>query len=94
MSKKVEDYIQEHTRNGINIAGNPIHAVSTWNYHSWLTPDDARAVAQIAREEVIEKAVEFLKSYRREYPDGKGYIPGIVDDETIENFKKYMEDSV
>ena len=30
----------------------------------------------------IEKACEFLKSYRQDTPDGFGYIAGIVNDET------------
>lgn len=38
----------------------------------------------------INKACEFLTSYRRDYPDGTGYVAGIIDDETIEDFKKYM----
>ena len=38
----------------------------------------------------IEKACEFLKSYRQDTPDGFGYIAGIVNDKTIEDFKTYM----
>lgn len=44
------------------------------------------------KEDFLNKACEFLKSYRRDYPDGTGYVAGIIDDETIEDFKKYMED--
>ena len=32
-----------------------------------------------------------MKSYRQEIYDGLGYIAGIVNDKTIEDFKKYME---
>lgn len=39
----------------------------------------------------IEKAVEFLKSYRQDTPDGTGYIAGIIDDKTIEDFKNYLK---
>lgn len=39
----------------------------------------------------IEKACEFLKSYRQEIYDGVGYIAGIVNDETIDDFINYME---
>ena len=39
----------------------------------------------------IEKTEKFLKSYRRETHDKTGYIPGIVDDKMIEDFKKYMK---
>ena len=43
-------------------------------------------------EDAFDKACEFLKSYRQETPDGMGYIAGIVNDETIEDFRKYMEE--
>ena len=39
----------------------------------------------------IEKACEFLKSYRQEIYNGLGYIAGIVNDETIEDFRKFMK---
>ena len=39
----------------------------------------------------IEKTVKFLKSYRQDTLDGMGYIAGIVNDKTIEDFKNYME---
>ena len=38
----------------------------------------------------IEKACEFLKSYRQDTCDGTGYIASIVNDKTIEDFRKYM----
>ena len=43
------------------------------------------------RADVIEKACEFLKSYRQDTFDGTGYISGIINDETIEEFKKVVE---
>ena len=39
----------------------------------------------------IEKACEFLKSYRQDTYDGMGYIAGIVNDKTIEDFRNYMK---
>jgi hypothetical protein len=39
----------------------------------------------------IEKACAWLKSYRQDTPDGTGYIAGIVNDKTIEDFRKYMK---
>ena len=39
----------------------------------------------------IEKACVFLKSYRQDTPDRLGYIAGIVNDKTIEDFRKYMK---
>ena len=54
-------------------------------------PDDETAVEYIRKDAFIEKAAEFLKSYRQEIYDGVGYIAGIVNDETIEDFKNYMK---
>ena len=51
----------------------------------------AREVAEKLTDAFIEKAVKFLKSYRQDTLDGMGYIAGIFNDKTIEDFKKYME---
>ena len=53
-------------------------------------PDDETAVEYTRADAFIEKACEFLKSYRQEIYNGVGYIAGIVNNETIEDFKKYM----
>lgn len=42
--------------------------------------------------DAIEKACEWLKNYRQDTPDGLGYIAGIVNDKTIEDFRKIMEE--
>ena len=47
---------------------------------------------ELGYKDAIDKACEFLKSYRQETPDGMGYIAGIVNDETIKDFRKYMEE--
>lgn len=39
----------------------------------------------------IEKACEFLKSYRQYTPDGTGYIAGIINYKTIDDFVNYMK---
>lgn len=52
---------------------------------------DNDSIEYIKKDAFIEKACEFLKSYRQEIYDGEGYIAGIVNDETIEDFKKYMK---
>ena len=49
-------------------------------------------IEYVRKDAFIEKACEFLKSYRQDIYDGQGYIAGIVNDETIEDFKKYMEE--
>lgn len=48
-------------------------------YYPWLTPDHARAVAEKARQEVIDKACEWL---RRNVDSSMWLI----------NFRKYMEE--
>ena len=48
--------------------------------------------AKWADQTMIEKACKFLKAYRRDTPDGMGYIAGIVDDDMIEDFRKAMNE--
>ena len=50
------------------------------------------AGAEWQKEQTIDKACEWLKSYRQDTYDGTGYIAGIVNDKTIEEFKKAMEE--
>lgn len=45
----------------------------------------------VQKQQMIDKACKFLKSYRQDTPDGLGYFAGIVNDKTIEDFKKYMK---
>ena len=45
-------------------------------------------VEYVPTDAFIEKACEWLKSYRQDTPDGTGYIAGIVNDKTIEEFRK------
>lgn len=57
--EKVEQYIKEHTKE----TSSPI---IDWNgniaiYQPWLTPKDARRVAEIAREETIKEVCEWIK---------------------------------
>lgn len=48
--------------------------------------------AKWADKTMIEKACRWLKSYRQDTHDGMGYIAGIVNDKTIEDFRKAMEE--
>lgn len=50
------------------------------------------AGAQWADKTMIDKAVKWLKSYRRVTSDGMGYIAGVIDDTSIEDFRKAMEE--
>ena len=51
-----------------------------------------KAGAEWQKKQLIEKAYEWLKSYRQNTPDGTGYIARIVNDKTLEEFRKAMED--
>lgn len=50
------------------------------------------AGAQWADKTMIDKAVEWLKNYRQYTHDGMGYTSGIVNDRTIDDFRKAMEE--
>ena len=61
-------------------------------YMNWVNyPLEEIQVEYIRTDAFIEKACEFLKSYRQYTPDGMGYIAGIVNDETIDEFRNYMK---
>ena len=86
---KVRQFIKDYTRNCSNELCYEEGIGKL--YEPWLTPDQAMAAVEIAREEVINKACEWLKSYRQDTSDGTGYIAGIVNDKAIEDFRKYIE---
>lgn len=39
----------------------------------------------------LDKVCEFLKTYEQDTYDGIGYIPGIINDQTIEDLRKEFE---
>jgi hypothetical protein len=53
---KAEKFINEHTRN----CSNDWYDDLSHGYEPWLTPDQARRAVEIAREEMIEKACEYI----------------------------------
>ena len=68
-------------------------------------PDESRANVQFncfelqqayedGYDRAVELACEFMKSYRQDTFDGTGYIAGVINDKTIEDFKKKMEEGV
>ena len=92
---KAEDFIKDCTRHHSNAqidANDLTKEVKVLYFHEWLGPDQALRAVEIAREELIDKACEWLKSYRQDTPDGTGYVDGIVNDKTIEEFKQAMEE--
>ena len=79
---KAEKYISEHTRNCSNVFVNP-QLGGTEENCPWLTPDQARKAVEIAREEMIEKAVKWLKN------NLEGVVGGSI---YIEDFLKAIKD--
>ena len=69
---KAEKFIQDYTRNCSN-EFEPQKAPPSV-YNPWLTPDQARRAVEIAREEMMEQTLDFLKD--RLYKTG--YV-GIID---------------
>ena len=51
---KAEEFIQENTK--------ALKESNGKEYFKWLTPDDARKAVEIAKEEMIEKFYDWLKS--------------------------------
>ena len=56
---KAEKFISDYTRNCSNelIAVESRAGKEVVSYHEWLTPDQARKAVEIAREEMIERAL-------------------------------------
>ena len=85
---KAEKFIQDYTRNCSNVvAYSGMIEGSELRYHEWLTPDQARSAVEIAREEMIEKGIEFLKDHLEGYD-----IFGSDIERSVESFKLAMKD--
>ena len=91
---KTEKFISDCTRNCSNELGaiENIEGTRVISYHEWLTPDQARRAVEIAREEVIEKACEYLDLHCNEVKTEDNGIAGWIDNEFIDNFRKAMKD--
>lgn len=89
--KKVEQYIKNYTRNCSNLLYRDyIGGFDKTVYQPWLTPDHARRVAEIAREETIKEVFNYIKD---KYEDiGLQYIRGYEADVLIEDLKKHLEE--
>ena len=62
--RTTEDYISAYTRHCSNelVAVQDISGKRVVSYHEWLTPENARSVALIAKESTIEAVKEALLS--------------------------------
>ena len=64
MESKIEKYISDCTRNCSNelCSVEDRYGKTIISYREWLTPDQALRAAEIAKEETINKAYEWLKA--------------------------------
>jgi len=69
---KAEQYIKNYTRRCSN-------ELVSEGFHEWLTPDNALRVAEISKQETIDKACEFIQKTL-----GSHFM--------VTQFKKFMED--
>lgn len=81
---KAEKFISEYTRNCSNQIINGDYGTIIPHFNPWLTPDQARMAVEIAREEMIEKAIKWV-----EYNNENG---GCKFDGWVENIKQAMKD--
>ena len=73
---KAEKFIEDYTRKCSNEDG--------FDYVPWLTPDQALRAVEIARDEMVEKAIKWV-----EYNNENG---GCKFDGWVENIKQAMKD--
>ena len=81
---RAEKFINDCTRNCSNENGGWTDGDYVQIYQPWLTPDQARRAVEIAREEMIEKAIKWV-----EYNNENG---GCKFDGWVENIKQAMKD--
>ena len=81
---KAEKFIIDSTKNYSNEKRITVGKISHWEKQHWLTPDEARKAVEIAREEIIEKAIKWV-----EYNNENG---GCKFDGWVEDIKQAMKD--
>ena len=87
---KARQFIKDYTRGCSNelCAVEDRYGKKVISYHEWLTPEQALAAVKIAREELIEKACEWLNNFYSE--DRHCYLVA----EDIKAFKQAMEEQL
>lgn len=88
---KADEFIRKHTRNCSNVLRSRLHEKGLIEeiYNPWLTPDQARRAVEIAREEMIEKACEYLDGFI-EILNDHGH--GLKKERIIGGLKQAMKD--
>ena len=84
---KASDYIRDYTKRCSNelVSVESKAGKEVIPYHEWLTPENALAAVEIERQEVIEKACNWLEPIFKNYA---GYYCGM---DMLEDFKQAME---
>jgi hypothetical protein len=90
---KAEKFIQENTKDCSNIFEG-YHPNGKQAYFPWIHPKQARKAVEIAREEMIEKACEYLDIHCNEVKTEDNGIAGWIDNEFINNFRKAMRNEI
>ena len=88
---RTEKFIQDCTRSCSNelISVESRAGKEVISYHEWLTPDQARRAVEIAREEMIEKFYDWLRSNATYIHPRKGTEECIT---TLVKLKQAMKD--
>lgn len=93
--KEVEKFIQDYTRNCSNEIGYCYNKTRNHNhvFYPWLTPDHARKVAEIAREETIKEVCEWIEKnvYSYTWCEFQQHERGVEIGKLIEDLKKHLE---
>ena len=84
---KAEKFIQENTRNCSNKIIWNVESL-THDYVPWLTPDQTRRAVEITKEELIDKACEWLESVNLDWYQIR---EGVFSSELVKDFRKAME---
>lgn len=87
---KARQFIKDYTRSCSNIEYT--QGVYTPSYHPWLTPEQALAAVEIAREEVIDEVCAYLRDNIDPQLTIYHEQTWCKRDEFINKLKKVMED--
>ena len=95
MESKVEKYISDYTKNCSNelCSVEDRYGKTIISYREWITPDQALRAAEIAREETIDKACEWIKEHSYDYLEfgEAGFGADFHYPKMIEDFRKAMK---
>lgn len=93
---KAEQYIQDCTRHCSNelCAIEDKYGKRVISYYEWLTPDQALAAVEISKEDLIDKACEWIKEHSYDYLEfgEAGFGADFHYPKMIEDFRKAMEE--